>query len=90
MSIKVDTDGLSKGLWQLIKDNGDTACVAYGMLPAKLMELANRLLKEKIPDKYLDRDTLETIDGKALRVTILHNVSCKILEYAKNEGVLIV
>lgn len=88
--IKVDTDKIAIGMYAMIKEHPDGDCLRLGMFPAQLMECLEKSLKERIPDSYLDRESLEAIDGKEIRQEIEHAVCCKILEMATDGGFCIV
>ena len=89
-NISVNLNELAFNLYQLIKECPDSACITLGMFPAKIMTSFERVLKHKIPDKYLDSKTLEEVDGKSIRQEIEHDVCCKILELATNDETCIV
>jgi hypothetical protein len=88
--ITVDVEKIAVGMYAMIKEHPDGVCLRYGMFPAVLMECLENSLKGKIPDSYLDRETLEAVNGKHLRQEIEHDVCCQILTLASDEGYCIV
>lgn len=86
----VDVEKLSRGLYAMCKSHPDSACMSLGMLPAEIMQVFDKMLKEKIPDQYLHCDTLEVYSGKDTRKEITHLVSCNVIKYASEEGLCIV
>lgn len=88
MNVKIDH--LASGLYQMIKEHPDGACLRLGMFPNQIMECLDKALADVIPDAYIDRETLDEVDGRQIRQDITHDVCCKILELATNEGFCIV
>ena len=46
--LKVNTDAIGEGLYRIICQQGQEAIVAFGMLPADIMESLDKMLREKI------------------------------------------
>ena len=46
--LTVDTAAIGEGLYKLIVEQGDEAIVAFGMIPKPIMDLMEKLLREKI------------------------------------------
>jgi hypothetical protein len=86
---KIDEDKIAAGLWEMIKEHPDFACVRLGMLPAEIMNSLEREFEERIPDIYfVSGDPLFTIKGEQYRHKVLHSITCKILNLADAAGVL--
>lgn len=88
--LTINTDKIAEGLYEMIKEHPDGACMRLGMFPALIMTCLEDALKSRIPDSYLDHETLEAIDGKAIRQEVEHEICCKILSLATDEGFCIV
>lgn len=88
MKIKIDHDKIAEGLWSIIKTHPHGACISLGMLPADIMEAFEANLKRKIPDHFIDTETLTEHDGRETRQETVHTVCCKIYALAKKKGVL--
>lgn len=46
--LKVNTQAISEGLYRIICQQGKESIVAFGMIPAEIMECLSKLLREKI------------------------------------------
>ena len=88
----VDVDNLATGLWKMIQAHPDSACMTLGMLPADIMDIFDRGLKEKIPNEYVTAGPgigwQEHNDGAQIRSNIHREVTCAILRMAREAGVL--
>lgn len=86
IGIFVNITNIAKGLYQMIKESPNGACITLGMFPAELMEALNKQLKSRIPDSFYSQTAGEVIDyGKEIRQEIEHEVCCKILELAQKK-----
>lgn len=88
--INVNVDKIALGMYVMIKEHPDGDCLRFGMFPAVLMECLEKALAARIPDSFLDRESLTAIDGKEIRQEIEHAVCCKILSLATAEGYCVV
>lgn len=87
--IQINVEAISKGLWEMIKEQGDDHIVSAGMIPAVVMKLLRKNLDRKIPDKYfVEGNPLEDIDGTRIKNEIEREVAAQILSHANAEGVL--
>lgn len=84
--LTVDLDKLAFGLYALMRASSIGDCLRLGMFPSVIMEPFEQELKRKIPDEYLDKETLEYVNGREIRHEIEHAVCCKILELASDDG----
>ena len=88
---KIQLEPLARGIYEMCRSHPDSACMCLGMLPADIMTLLDKLLKEKIPDTYIvDHDALNPIDGKSYRSDLTHQIVCKILDFASADNILMV
>ena len=46
--LKVDVEPIAEGLYGIICDRGEESLVAFGMLPKWIMDMTERLVREKI------------------------------------------
>ena len=46
--LNVDARAIGAGLYQIICDKGEESIVAFGMIPKWIMDLAEKLIREKI------------------------------------------
>jgi hypothetical protein len=91
-SFTIDAKGLAKGLYAMIKEHPDSACMMLGMFPANIMEAFDEGLKKAIPDDFCTgRGTGHYEEfigaGKELRSKIHRDVSAEILRLATADGV---
>ena len=47
-NLNVDTQALANGLYKIICAKGEESIVAFGMIPKWIMDLAEKLIREKI------------------------------------------
>lgn len=88
--IEIDIDKLGEGIYAMMLEHPDSAALRYGMLINDVLAPLEKLLKDKIPDYYLIKDTGELIeDGKHYREEVLHAISSYCLERASKDGILI-
>lgn len=81
----VDIEAVAAGLYQMCREHKNGGCMALGMLPAEIMDSFERMLAEKIPDRFFVNG--ERIDGKKLRAEAVHAITVAILKRATNDGV---
>jgi len=86
----VDIGSLGAGVLAMATEHKDSACLALGMMPAAIMEILERQLKEKIPDAYYWRDGGPNVDdrvhddGAEIRESITRDVVVYILRNGPN------
>ena len=88
----VDVKRLAKGLYTMIQEHPDSACMMLGMFPANIMEAFDEGLKKAIPDDFCTgRGTGKYLEfpgsGRELRSKIHREVSAEILRLATEDGV---
>jgi hypothetical protein len=88
----IDVEGIAKGLYAMIQEHPDSACMMLGMFPANIMEAFDQGLKKAIPDDFCTgRGTGNLVEwngaGKELRSKIHRDVSAAILRLATADGV---
>lgn len=97
--LAIDAQAIGIGLYDIICETGQEAIVAFGMIPKEIMDLAERLIREKVVAiwaKQLDCTVDEAspyIDEAKLKATvrpIVHAVSLGIYTAASNAGKMIV
>ena len=95
----VDTQAIADGLYEIICEREEEAIVAFGMIPKWIMDLAEKLIREKIITENARRLNLTVeeltpyVDEKLLQETvnpILHEISLGIYTAAKCAGKLLV
>lgn len=91
--LKVDIEKLSKGFYNLIKEHPDGACLRLGMFPHDIMNFLEKGIKAKLHNS--DSYTLiaypeHTYKTKETIEAVVHDVCCKILQLATDEGYCIV
>lgn len=95
----VNTQAIADGLYEIICDRGEEAIVAFGMIPKPIIDLTEKLVREKVvaENARLLQMTVQEfqpfVDEKLLRETvqpILHQISLGIYTAAKRAGKLLV
>lgn len=95
----VDTQAIADGLYKIICERQEEAIVAFGMIPKWIMDLAEKLIREKIIAENSKRlnltveELLPYVDEKLLTETvnpILHEITLGIFTAAKRAGKLLV
>ncbi|MEK6794090.1 MAG: hypothetical protein AABZ39_04895 [Spirochaetota bacterium] len=95
----IDTEAIGKGMYNLIEERGQDAIVAFGMLPAEVMEMLERLIREKVINtaagQYgLQSDEIELyVDEKKIKEIvndITHQVCVEIYRAASAAGKMMV
>ena len=90
--VKIDAEGLAAGIFNLIPDE-DRACMVYGMLPKKWMDLVEAQLREKVArDRYpqAGSDEVEVLAGmvrKDLIAELMKAVAVALIKEATEQGV---
>lgn len=84
--VNANTEAIAAGLWEILEDSGQLAPLAYGMIPAPLMEMTRKNLEEKLAVLMLAPapQTLRATSGRIMR-----QVAADLLAIAKAKGVLI-
>jgi hypothetical protein len=86
--ISIDAERIAQGMYRMIlEDKEGKPCLRLGMLPAKYVLCLKKLLKKRIPDQYLDRVKLETVNGKAAREMVINSICARILELSHADGI---
>ena len=97
--LTVDTPTIADGLYQIICEREEDALVAYGMLPKWIMDLTEKLFREKILAENARRLNLAVeelapyVDGELLTEKvrpIVHAISIEIYTAAKRAGKMLV
>lgn len=97
--IIVDTKAIANGLYRIITEKGEESLVAFGMIPLWIIELAEKMIREKIieikaaqmqvtPDElrpHVDKAALD-----AIVAPIIRQISTDIYGAAKDAGMMIV
>jgi hypothetical protein len=91
----VHIDPMAERMLGLIQRHPDGACLSLGMLPADIMQSFDVMLRQRIPDHYLDPDAeriefLFREDGAWIRQQIIHKVTVAILQKATERGLCVV
>jgi len=95
----VDTQAIADGLYDIICEREEEAIVAFGMIPKWIMDLAEKLIREKIVAENAKRLNLTVeelrpyVDEKLRTETvnpILHEISLGIYTAAARAGKLLV
>lgn len=47
-NLNVDADAIGRGLYGIICDKGESALVSFGMIPKWIMDIAEKMVREKI------------------------------------------
>lgn len=93
--LNINTAAIADGIYQIICEKGEEALVAFGMLPAPLMEMVERQMREKIIELSAKQHGLSTEDAKKflseekLRATvnpIVREISCGVYAAASRAG----
>lgn len=97
--LSVDTQAIADGLYKIICEREEEAIVAFGMIPKWIMDLTEKLVREKViaeNARQLDLTVEELkpyVDEKLLTESvdsILHEISLGIYTAAKRAGKLLV
>ena len=91
--ITINLDAIAKGMMEEVIPEDEKFCMAYGMLPAKWMELAEIVLRTKITHA-----AYPTAKGEELKIfnraikpeiinTIMQGLSAALLKEAKAAGI---
>ena len=97
--LSVDTQAIADGLYAIICEKGEDAIVAFGMIPKWIMDLTEKLVREKViaeTARQLNLTVAELqpqVDNKLLAETvnlILHEISLGIYAAAAKAGKLLV
>ena len=88
----INVKGLAKGLYAMIQEHPDSACMMLGMFPANIMQAFDEGLEKAIPDDFCTgRGTGNYREfpgsGRELRSRITREVSAEILRLATEDGV---
>src|SRR5690606_5091882 len=91
----VHIDPMAERMLELIQRHPDGACIVLGMLPADIMQSFDVMLRERIPDHFIDPaaeviDDLFRSDGAWIRQQIIHKVTVAILQKAAERGLCMV
>jgi len=95
----VDAQAIADGLYEIICEHGEEAIVAFGMIPKWIMDLTEKLVREKVIVENARRLNLTVeefkpyVDEKLLTETvnpILHEISLGIYAAAARAGKLLV
>ena len=97
--LSVDTQTIADGLYAIICERGEEAVVAFGMIPKWIMDLTEKLVREKVLSETARRLNLTVaelqphLDDKLLSETvnpILHEITIGIYAAAAKAGKLLV
>ena len=98
--LDINTEAIGQGLFNLIEDQGDTHILAFGMLPAPLMELVSKQMKQKVLDIVYEQNGITEplkeflpIDHKALDklvADVMREVASAVYKAAAKANVMIV
>jgi hypothetical protein len=97
--LTVDSQAIADGLYAIICENGEEAIVAFGMIPKWIMDLTEKLVREKVITENAKRLNLSVeeltpyVDEKLLAETvnpIIHEISLGIYTAAARAGKLLV
>src|SRR5258706_12531041 len=97
--LMVDTHAIADGLYAIICRRGEEAIVAFGMIPKWIMDLTEKLVREKVVAESARQlnltvaDLQPQLDEKLLTETvnpILHEISLGIYAAAAKAGKLLV
>jgi hypothetical protein len=85
-------DAMANRMLELIQRHPHGSCIVLGMLPADIMESFDIMLRERIPDHYLDFGAevigdLFCENGARIRQEITHRVTAAILRKATEKGI---
>jgi hypothetical protein len=85
-------DLMAERMLELIQRHPHGSCLVLGMLPADIMESFDIMLRERIPDHYLDFGAevigdLFCENGARIRQEITHRVTAAILRKATEKGI---
>jgi hypothetical protein len=95
----VDTKAIADGLYEIICERGEEAIVAFGMIPRWIMDLTEKLVREKViaENARLLNLTVDElwpyVDEELLRETvtpIMHEISLGVYAAAAKAGKLLV
>lgn len=95
--VKIDEVGLAQGLFNMIPE-ADKACMKYGMLPARYMEMFEKQLRDKLVRVEFKSEDLTEDDAKACGLglvpevvaEIMRAVCANLLRIATEKGICIV
>ncbi|HMP84028.1 MAG TPA: hypothetical protein PKA41_15115 [Verrucomicrobiota bacterium] len=97
--LTVDTQAIADGLYKIICEKGEDAIVAFGMIPKWIMDLTEKLVREKVIAETAKRLNLTVeelspyVDEKLVTETvrpIIREISLGIYQAAAKAGKLIV
>lgn len=77
----IDTKAIADGLYQIITEQGDEAIVAFGMLPAPIMRMAEDMIRSKVIEiaaqqqgvtieeikPHIDKQVVDRLVSKAMK-----------------------
>lgn len=98
-NLSVDTEKIGAGLYDIICEKGEEAIVAFGMIPKWIIDLAEKLVREKIIKEaalqipcsveelapLIDKSIVDDMTRK-----IMHEVTLGIYKAASDRGMMIV
>ena len=97
--LNVDTQAIADGLYEIICERGEEAIVAFGMIPKWILDLTEKLVREKVLAESarqlgITAEELKPyVDEKLLAETvnpIIHEISLGIYATAAKAGKLLV
>lgn len=99
--LNVDADAIGAGLYRIIQERGQEAIVAFGMIPADLMDMVRKQLRDKVIEEAGKKvgataQELELMgvvdDSKVSRIVrdIEHQVCLGIYKAASDAGGMVV
>ncbi len=97
--LKVDAQAIGNGFYEIICEQGEEAIVAFGMIPYWIIQMAEKMIREKVIAlaaaqlKVSVEDFKPYVDEKLVKETvqpIIHEITLSIFTAAKNKGMLVV
>lgn len=97
--LKVDAQAIANGLYGIIQDKGEEAIVAFGMIPKWVIDMTEKMLREKIiseaakqaccsPEELKPIVDQSIVDGMVRE--IMHEITLGIYQAAKDHNALLV
>ncbi len=97
--LRVDAPAIADGLYEIICDRGQEAIVAFGMIPKDIIDLVEKILRERVIAlwaRQLDvavEEAMPYVDEAKLRAIvqpIIHEITVGIYNAAARAGKMVV